>query len=245
MRTITKKELSEILEKHKKWLNADEGGEKADLRDTDLRGEDLRKVDLREASLDCADLRAANLQSANLQHTNFRKAKLQSINLQNADLQFADLRGANLTQANMPSTNLQCADLSNANVRHANVRNANLKDANLHGVDLYMTDIDGSVYRPWLVITDYIGSRRSKALYFADYDSVRCGCWNNYRGGTLAEFKERIDEVYSADDENKICQRYRLEYLSAIKMFESMRHAYIEETMRYAYIEGKVQKSNE
>lgn len=228
MRIITAEELKDILAKHKKWLNADEGGEKADLRDTDLRGEDLRKVDLREASLDCADLRAANLQSANLQHTNFRKAKLQSINLQNADLQFADLRGANLTQANLPSTNLQCADLSNANVRHANVRNANLKDANLHGVDLYMTNIDGSVYRPWLVITDYIGSRRSKALYFADYDSVRCGCWNNYRGGTLAEFKERINKVYPAGSKNEECQRYRIEYLSAIRMFESMREAYLQ-----------------
>lgn len=228
MRKITVKELKEILEKHKKWLNGEEGGERADLRDTDLRGEDLRKVDLREASLDCANLIAANLQGANLQHTNFRKAKLQSVNLQNADLQFADLRGTNLVQANLPSTNLQCADLSNANVRHANVRNANLKDANLHGANLYMINIDGSVYRPWLVITDYIGSRRSKALYFADYDSVRCGCWNNYRGGTLDEFKLRIDKVYPADSEIKEYQRYRAEYLSAIKMFESMREAYLE-----------------
>ena len=234
MRTITKKELSEILEKHKKWLNDKKGGERADLRGADLRkvdlrGADLRKVDLRKASLDCANLRAANLQGANLQHTNFRKAKLQSANLQNADLQFADLRGANLTQANLPSTNLQCADLSNANVWHANVWNANLKDANLHGADLYMTDIDGSVYRPWLVITDHIGSRRSKTLYFADYDSVRCGCWNNYRGGTLDEFKLRIDKVYPADSENEEYQRYRIEYLSAIKLFESMRGAYLDE----------------
>lgn len=127
----------------------------------------------------------------------------------------------------LTSTNLQCADLSNANVWHANVRNANLKDANLHGADLYMTNIDGSVYRPWLVITDHIGSRRSKTLYFADCDNIRCGCWNNYKGGTLAEFKARIDKVYPADSENEEYQRYRLEYLSAIKMFESMREAYL------------------
>lgn len=30
------KELSEILEKHKKWLNGEDGGEKADLRGANL-----------------------------------------------------------------------------------------------------------------------------------------------------------------------------------------------------------------
>ena len=33
--------LQEILDKHKKWLNEEEGGERADLSDADLRGADL------------------------------------------------------------------------------------------------------------------------------------------------------------------------------------------------------------
>ena len=48
MRTITKEELQEILEKHKMWLN-DNGGEKADLRNADLREANLRDADLRGA----------------------------------------------------------------------------------------------------------------------------------------------------------------------------------------------------
>ena len=38
---MTQEELSVILDKHKKWLNNEEGGEKADLRGADLGGADL------------------------------------------------------------------------------------------------------------------------------------------------------------------------------------------------------------
>ena len=59
--------LQEILDKHKKWLNKEEGGERADLRradlsDADLRGTDLRRADLRGADLSDADLSGADLE---------------------------------------------------------------------------------------------------------------------------------------------------------------------------------------
>lgn len=126
---------------------------------------------------------------------------------------------------------LREVDLRGANLKYADLRGANLRGTNLRGTNVYGADLR-SVRRPWLFYTDNIGSRRSKTLYFADYDNIRCGCWNNYIGGTLAEFKERVDEVYPADDENKICQRYRIEYLGAIKMFESMREAYLKQGNR-------------
>ena len=49
---MTQTELSEILEKHRKWLEAKGGGERAYLREADLCGADLREADLREAKLD-------------------------------------------------------------------------------------------------------------------------------------------------------------------------------------------------
>ena len=48
---MNRKELKEILEKHKKWLNDEEGGERADLSGANLRGADLRYADLRRADL--------------------------------------------------------------------------------------------------------------------------------------------------------------------------------------------------
>ena len=71
--------LKEILEKHKMWLNGEEGGERANLRGADLRwanlkgaslrGADLREADLRRANLICADLICADLSEADLRGT--------------------------------------------------------------------------------------------------------------------------------------------------------------------------------
>lgn len=41
MRTITKAELAEILDKHTKWLNDEDCGERANLSEADLRGADI------------------------------------------------------------------------------------------------------------------------------------------------------------------------------------------------------------
>ena len=51
MRTITDEELQDILEKHKKWLNDEEGGEQADLRFADLYSADLQCANLQGADL--------------------------------------------------------------------------------------------------------------------------------------------------------------------------------------------------
>lgn len=58
---MTKSELNEILEKHRKWLNDEEGGEKANLSWANLSGENLRRADLRRANLNGADLSGAIL----------------------------------------------------------------------------------------------------------------------------------------------------------------------------------------
>jgi len=45
-------ELRVVLEKHKKWLNNEDGGKRADLRWADLRDADLRGANLRGADID-------------------------------------------------------------------------------------------------------------------------------------------------------------------------------------------------
>ena len=73
-------ELKVILDKHRKWLFDEEGGERANLSDADLIDANLRYADLRGADLSDANLSDANLRYANLRY---------------ADLSDADLRGAN------------------------------------------------------------------------------------------------------------------------------------------------------
>ena len=85
---MEQKKLDEVLEKHRKWLHDEEGGECAYLRGANLRGADLWR----------ANLRGANLQDAYLQNANLRGANLQD----------ADLRGANLDYSCWP---LWCGSL--------------------------------------------------------------------------------------------------------------------------------------
>ena len=103
---MTQEELNIILEKHQKWLNNEEGGERADLRDADLNGANLRRADLRGADLRRADLRDADLNGADLNGANLRRADLRG-----ADLSWADLRDADLNGADLRGADLSWADL--------------------------------------------------------------------------------------------------------------------------------------
>jgi len=78
---MIKEELQKILEKHLKWLNREEGGERADLCESNLRESDLRE--------------------ANLCKTNLSGANLCKTNLCESDLRESDLRGANLSKADL------------------------------------------------------------------------------------------------------------------------------------------------
>ena len=58
--------LKEILEKHKKWLNNEGGGERAYLKGTDLSKVNLKGVDLRHANLSYANLNRSDLEGVDL-----------------------------------------------------------------------------------------------------------------------------------------------------------------------------------
>ena len=58
---MTSEEIKKVLDSHQKWINEEDGGERAALRGAALRGTDLRKANLRKANLREADLREANL----------------------------------------------------------------------------------------------------------------------------------------------------------------------------------------
>ena len=93
--------IKEILEKHKKWLLGEGGGERANLCGADLRNANLRNANLRNADLCDADLCGADLRNANLRNANLCDADLCGADLRNADLRNANLRNANLRNADL------------------------------------------------------------------------------------------------------------------------------------------------
>lgn len=100
---MTQEELNMILDKHRKWLNNEEGGERANLFGDNLRGANLRGANLNRADLGEANLNRADLGGANLNRADLRRAKLSE-----AYLGRADLCGANLDYSCWP---LWCGSL--------------------------------------------------------------------------------------------------------------------------------------
>jgi len=132
-------ELKEICLKHIKWINDEDGGERADLF-----GVDLSRADLSGANLSGANLFGVDLSRANLSVANLSGANLSGANLFGANLSRADLFGADLSRANLSVADLSGADLSGANLFGANLSGANLFGANLSGADLFGADLFGA-----------------------------------------------------------------------------------------------------
>lgn len=137
---MTKGELQDIIESHKKWLNG-YGGERANLCGADLSDTDLRNVNLHHALLIHADLCNANLSGIDLCGVDLSDARLCNADLScaiinAANLSYADLSGANLCYTNLCNTDLHNANISDANLCDANLSGANLSRANLRGTDL-------------------------------------------------------------------------------------------------------------
>lgn len=171
-----------------------------------LRGEGGKRADLSMANLYGADLCGADLRKA--------------------DLRGANLYGADLCRADLSMADLSMAPLCGANLREANLRWANLCGADLCGADLYRADLrkadlEGAILSEKIIQIGPIGSRREYTIFWVDRDIVQCGCWNDYEGGSLEEFKQRVDKTYPAENEDTL--QYRNEYLAAIAMFERLR----------------------
>ena len=132
---MTPKEVKQIV------AEAQEKGERANLRGANLCGADLCDANLRGAYLRGANLRGANLCDANLRGANLCGADLCDAylceaNLCDAKLCDANLRGANLCGADLCDANLCDANLCGAYLCDANLRGAYLCDAYLCGADL-------------------------------------------------------------------------------------------------------------
>ena len=114
---MTKKELNEILKRHKHWLNKDFDGWE-NMR-ANLSGANLSDANLIGANLRYADLSGADLSDADLRYADLRYADLNNAGLRYADLRYADLSGANLRYADLRYADLRYADLSNANLDYS------------------------------------------------------------------------------------------------------------------------------
>jgi hypothetical protein len=154
MKTYTRDELQEILEKHKMWLNNKAGGKCANFQEAVLRESNFQKAVLWGANFQEADLCKANFQEAVLRESNFQKADLRGANFQKADLcesnfQKAVLWGANFQEADLCKANFQEAVLRESNFQKAVLWGADFRRAYLWRTNFQKADIDYSCWPLW------------------------------------------------------------------------------------------------
>ena len=93
---------------------------------------------------------------------------------------------------------------------------ADLSGADLNGANLSGADLSKTYYQ---IVR--IGRRNATTTYCVEDDNVVCGCWNNYKGGTLEEFKKRVESVYGKEGKMPH-KKYYTQYMAAIEFFEKM-----------------------
>jgi hypothetical protein len=121
MNTYSAVELAEIIEKHRKWLDGEEGGDRASLVGVNLVGVNLDGASLDGASLDRASLGGASLVGASLVGASLVGAslvgaRLDGVNLDGASLDRASLGGASLVGASLVGASLVGASLVGASL---------------------------------------------------------------------------------------------------------------------------------
>ena len=112
---------------------------------------------------------------------------------------------------------LRDADLQGAYLRGADLRDADLQDADLRDADLRGADLPNGIYQ---VVG--CGSNNRCTTYDIINDRVICGCWNDNNGNHLADFEQRINNVYGVNGNNPNVQYYK-EYMAAIAFFKEVR----------------------
>ncbi|WKN20849.1 pentapeptide repeat-containing protein [Azotobacter vinelandii] len=204
MKTYTAAELAEIIEKHRKWLGDEEGGEKAYLGEANLSGANLSGAYLGGANLSGANLRGAYLGEANLGGANLSGANLSGANLRGAYLGEANLGGANLSGANLSGANLRGAYLGEANLGGAYLGGAYLGGANLSGANLRGANLSE--------LTSLFGTTGN----MKEIKSLQCDLWPVAYTATHMQIGcqlHRLDEWWSfSDDEIDRMSSYALEW---------------------------------
>ncbi len=76
--------LNEILEKHKKWLNGEKDGVRADLSNIDLRN-----IDLSGRNLSHIDMSHSNMSHSDMSHSDMRGSDLSHSNLSGSNLDYS------------------------------------------------------------------------------------------------------------------------------------------------------------
>ena len=231
MKIMTQKEFDEIYEKHQKWLKGEQGGKQALFEDVSLKNISLSELCLRKTHFSKV-LFKKSITDADLRVTTFKDCVFCNVVFGHCDIAIALFKGCDLTNCEFTHTNLGSANFENTDLKDVKFYNCSLDSSYFddcsdtcgiafHNCNITKMDMPEPVY-----CIGPIGSRYCLTTFFAGRNVVQCGCWNEEKGGTLEEFRARIDEIYPEGSQDEDLM-FREQYLTAIEFFERMRKLYL------------------
>jgi uncharacterized protein YjbI with pentapeptide repeats len=145
LRLITEKDLKNILEEHKIWLESKgKDGKRASLRSTNLYKADLKGCNLAYADLQDAYLCGTQFDNACLVGANMKFAVAFTAYFDGADCKRANFKYSDLTTAGFIKADLTAANLENTNCAGGFFMDAILKDTRLKSADLHYAQFAGA-----------------------------------------------------------------------------------------------------
>jgi uncharacterized protein YjbI with pentapeptide repeats len=181
---ITAKDLANILEQHRKWIESDgKNGKKAFLD-----GADLSNADLMKAKLIGAELNEIKLNSADLRFADLSYAELDGAILKDADIRWSNLSHASLVKAIFDNADLSLSILSDTKLSRSSFQMANLSNSDLKWAILWHSTLNKAIL---------LGADLSNAEFVrADLSSA------NLKGATLKDAILNETQLEGCDLEN-------------------------------------------
>ena len=232
---ITQDELDKMIENHKLWLKNKERGQRLELRNTNLNGLILRNIDLSYSTFVNVEMFKVTIDHCNVYASHLHNVEIYRTFIYSTALSASNLFDVKFNESIIEDTNLTCSNLYKTNFFNCKLTKVCLKDIILRKVLLDCNSIDttliesakledillsNNILNDNIIQIGPIGSRKAYTLYFVDKDNVRCGCWKEYRGGTLEEFKQEVEKTYPDG-------KYHDEYMMAIETFKKSRELYL------------------
>ena len=175
MENISIERFLEIKNKHKKWLNHENGGERANFENIDLRSlildpsfnienlegavlvnaefigirgnkESFKEMYLAGAKFTGADLSDSDFTGAHLRRAVFKGANLRGVNFSKANLMGVNFTGADISTTNFSQANLESARFVGGSLYNLCFHDANLSYSNFSGVNINEMDTTGALF---------------------------------------------------------------------------------------------------
>lgn len=141
---VTEQEIKEILSSHKKWLEDNTKGKRAEFVFMDLSNIKLCGACLNKANFALSKLENVDFRGAELEATNFAETELISVNFDDTKLKRSIFRESKIRKSSFHSTELKDSDFRGAQLSNVSFYDSSLRRVNFEAAELVSTSLNNA-----------------------------------------------------------------------------------------------------